>query len=122
MKCRRVRMLMLRSAGVVDRAAAHLESCPDCARFAERLQRAREQLRAHHAGITDSGFAARVVSGLTSTTGKLGWAALRLLPATAALALVLLGWCWWSTPAPSAMVEQAPSDDLLTWVLEEPTA
>lgn len=99
--------------------AAHLADCPACARLAERYERVRRDLARHHAGVEpDPGFAARVVARLPRPTEMLGWAALRLLPATLALVLVLSGWCWLAAPAPSALLDESPSDDLLAWVLD----
>jgi len=88
-----------------------------------RLERARGYFRAHHAGVEpDAAFAGRVVARLEPRTADLlGWAALRLLPATLALVLVL---AWFSLrPAATTQVASADSgtsDDVLTWLLEEP--
>ncbi|MEE8278425.1 MAG: hypothetical protein V3R89_06865 [Thermoanaerobaculia bacterium] len=99
----------------------HLESCPACARYAARLKVAVRLLRSHHAELEPAaGFAARVVAALAEPAPLLGWAALRLLPATLALVLVLSGWCWLAAPSPSALLSESPIDDLLSWVLESP--
>jgi hypothetical protein len=100
----------------------HLDECPECARFAERLGLAEEILRDHHAGTEpDAGFAGRVVAALpTSSSDLLGWAAIRLLPATLALALVLTVWALAATPSPSSLLEQSGDEDLWSWILSSP--
>ncbi len=111
---------------VVDRgelpaaAAAHLEECEECAEFRRRLELAAESLRRHRTDhLPDAYFAQRVSAVAAGETDQLGWAAVRLLPVALALTLVLSAWAWLATPSPSALVEQSPTDDLLTWVLEE---
>jgi hypothetical protein len=105
-------------AGVLE----HLEECSGCSRFAERLRLAEDLLHNHHSGIEpDAGFAGRVVAALpTSSSDVLGWAAIRLLPATLALALVLTVWALAVTPSPTSLVEQAVGDDLWSWILDSP--
>jgi len=98
---------------------AHLEECVECARFASRLGAVRHALAGHHANVDpDAGFAGRVAAHLRSDpAGALGWAAVRLLPAT----LVLLGTLAWiafqTTATPSDLLTESPTDDLLTWVV-----
>jgi len=120
--CREVRD---RLAAGVDRpeeaVARHLTDCHECTRFAARLQLARGIFREHHAGIEpDSHFAARVAARLDGEPASpLGWAAVRVLPATLALLLVL-AWLSWSV-APNTTAAQtvvSPTEDLLSWVLE----
>lgn len=97
----------------------HLERCDVCARFAERLAMAAEILESHHANVgPDAAFAARVVARLPQPSPILGWAALKLLPAAAALLLVLSAWVWFGTGTPGELVASSPTDDLLSWVLE----
>jgi len=105
-------------AGVLE----HLGECPSCTRFAERLQLAEEVLRDHHSGTEpDAGFASRVVAALpTSSSDLLGWAAIRLLPATLALALVLTVWALAATPSPTSLLEQSVNEDLWSWILSSP--
>lgn len=111
------------SAGRVSSRALekHLEDCPECARFLARARLAAETLgERRSAVIADAGFAARVVEALPQKADDLfGWAALRVLPATLALSLVLGVWCWRTTGAPSTLLEESPTDDLIGWVLEE---
>ena len=70
------------------------------------------------ASVRMPAFAARVVADLPRPSPVLGWAALRLLPAATALLLVLSAWVWFGTGTPSEMVASAPTDDLVSWVLE----
>lgn len=104
------------------RLLEHLAECPECARFADRLHMAKELLRDHHAGAEpDAGFAARVVAALPDSTSEvLGWAAIRLLPATLALALVLTLWALVVTPSPVSLVNQSADEDLWSWILSSP--
>lgn len=100
----------------------HLGECPGCARFAERLQLAEQLFRDHHSGTKpDAGFATRVVAALpASSSDLLGWAAIRLLPATLALALVLTVWALAATPSPTSLLEQSGDEDLWSWILSSP--
>jgi len=121
MNCREARDL-LTSPTPPSRSATlgeHLKDCGSCGRYAARLAAAREMLREHGAQVEPgAGFAARVTAALPSTPELLGWAALRLLPATLALAVVLAGWCLVAAPSPGALLEEGPSDDLLAWTLD----
>ena len=123
--CAQVRSALLRP-GCEDRVPSraleeHLEGCCGCADFSKRARLAVEVLgERESAVIADSGFAARVVQALPEGTENLfGWAALRVLPATLALSLVLGAWCWSATGAPATLVEESPTDDLIGWVLED---
>jgi hypothetical protein len=99
--------------------ARHLKDCVACSRYAERLGAAGVLLRDHHAELAPpAGFTARVGAALPAPAGLLGWAALRVLPATLALVLVLSGWCWLEAPWPSVPLGESATDDLLSWVLE----
>jgi len=100
---------------------AHVESCAACRRYAARLEAARNLLRSHRTEVEpDPAFAARVSEQLREAPAEiLGWAALRLLPATLVLVLVL-AWCVFSA-APEATYaneDPSPTEDLFTWVLE----
>ena len=117
MRCTEVRDRLV--GGERASAAAHLQGCAKCAAFARRLEEVAHGLREHHSAVAPPpAFAARVLGSLPGSPQVLGWAALRMLPATLALALVLLGWALASTPAPSSLVEQVPSDDLLSWTYD----
>jgi len=98
----------------------HLDDCATCRSYADRLETARQLLREHHGNVEpDSAFAGRVVARLPQgPTEVLGWAALRLLPATVVLALVL-AWFAFQSSSPLPSVEpSAPTDDLLSWVID----
>lgn len=120
--CGRARRELLRGVDRVSGATArHLETCPGCAGFAARFSAAREHLAAHRApAVPDAGFAARVAAALPArrAADAMSWAALRLLPAAVALALVLGVWSWIATSSPASLAEPAPTDDVLSWVLE----
>lgn len=116
--CRQVRDRLMTAGPSAPELARHLDTCPACARFASRFDETRALLRRHHAGAEpDAAFAARVVEALPDPSELLGWAALRLLPATLALALVLGVWCVIATPGPGSLVEESPTDDVLAWVV-----
>lgn len=121
MSCREIRdQLMQNEQDLPEGVTAHLSSCPDCAGFAEKMHLARAAFRAHRSDhVPGPGFAYGVRAALPGRADLLGWAALRLLPATLALTLVLSAWCWVATPGPQALLEQSPTDDLLGWVLED---
>lgn len=101
------------------RFSRHLGECAECADFAHRMEAVRDLLEApaNRDARPDPGFSSRVVASLPEPASPLAWATVRLLPATTALALVLLGWCWLETPSPFELLERAGEDDLLTWVL-----
>jgi len=98
----------------------HLESCAGCARFASRLDAVREALAGHRANVEpDAGFAARVAGRLRSDPADvLGWAAIRLLPATLVLLAALAWIAFRTTSTPSDLLAESPTDDLLTWVVQ----
>jgi hypothetical protein len=107
-------------SNTTEAVRAHLGSCSDCREFAQRLGLAQEALREHHGRHRpDAYFAQRVTASLPEAPDLIGWAAMRLLPATLAAALVLSVWCWAATPGPTSLVEESPTDDLLAWVIEE---
>lgn len=97
----------------------HLESCPHCRQFAARAQAARDYLREHHAGVQpDPAFAARVTASLPDEpAGLLGWAALRVIPATLVLILVL-GWFAVRAPSTAAVADEqvAPTENLVALI------
>ncbi len=101
-------------------AAAHLRTCAACAGYAERWRAAQDVLRANHARVLpDADFARRVVAGLPQRDDVFVWAALRLLPVAAVVALLLAGAAFelGRTPAgvPGTLGVGVPSD-LLTYV------
>lgn len=119
MNCDRTRDQLM-SSEADERTRDHLRSCPGCGEFAEQLGFAQAALREHHGRHQpDAYFAQRVTAALPDAPDMLGWAAMRLLPATLGVALVLSVWCWFATPGPGSLVEESPTDDLLAWALEE---
>jgi hypothetical protein len=115
----RDRLIAAEPGAVTDDLLRHLDRCPDCRRFAERARAARDYLRAHHAGVQpDPAFATRVAARLPEdAAGVLGWAALRVIPATLVLILVL-GWFAIRPPAasPTAAEQAAPTEDLVALI------
>ena len=104
-------------------AAGHLEECAACRGYAERLTLARQALRDHHGNVEpDAGFSARVLARIPDgPTQVLGWAAVRLLPATLALALVLAWFAFQEVPQTTTTTTAeapAPTEDLLSWVID----
>jgi predicted anti-sigma-YlaC factor YlaD len=122
MNCHDARNRLTAGAGEPEGViAAHLKACRACARFAGRLRVARELFREHHGDIEpDAHFAVRIAARVsTEPASKLGWAAVRLLPATIALLLVLAWVSWQATPGPTSLFDESPTDNLLTWVLDQ---
>ena len=85
-----------------------------------RLERAREYFQRHHAGIEpDAGFADRLAIRLRrDPTQMLGWAALRLLPASLILVVVLAWFAAHSGAQQTSDSSQSTDDDVLTWLLK----
>ena len=122
MECERLRRLLTtaREQGASG-VEAHIEGCAPCARFARRAQAARRWFRDHHENVRpDAEFADRVMGRLERPAADLlGWAAVKLLPATLALVLLLALWSF-TKPAPGELVATHPADDdLLSWVVEQ---
>ena len=123
MNCRKIRDRLVAgpSSDMIER---HLAECDGGRTFAVDLGAVRESLRRHHAGVTpDPSFAARVGSSLRAVqpVELLGWAAMKLLPLSLVVALVLAWWAWDHTtttvgPAPQAAVEDS---DPLAWLFDE---
>ena len=90
------------------------------ARTEKRTEAARLFFRTHHAQVEpDAGFAVRVAAQLDrKPVDLMSSAALKLLPGTLALVLIL-AWFASRTPEPSVNSATSSSDDLLTWVLDE---
>lgn len=120
MNCATARRLVSRvDSGPPERALRdHLESCEACRRFAEGWAIATGELGSPLCEAQPpAAFAAKVVAGLPAQAEPLVWAALRLFPAAAALALVLLGWCFAATPGPTELTASSSSSDPLVWVV-----
>jgi len=122
MDCREAREQLTRSAGESQGAALreHVGACPECGRYRERSEAARDWFRQHQAEVEpNAGFAARVAARIDERpVDVLGWAAVRLLPATLVL-VVVLGWLASGRSPDFASIDAGDSgDDLLTWVLD----
>jgi hypothetical protein len=111
----------MRRGESIESVETHLKRCAACARFAERLRMARGLFReAQCEAEPDVHFANRVAARLSvEPSARLGWAAGRLLPATLALLLVLAWLSWQSAPETESWVAASPTEDLLTWVLDQ---
>jgi hypothetical protein len=122
MNCKKLRNLLVspERPPLPVEGRRHLEDCASCGRFAARLRIARQVLVEHRADVEpDAAFAARVASRLPKGPAEiLGWAAARLIPATLVLALVLGWFALRAEPAPVVAEEAAPTDDLVSWVLD----
>jgi hypothetical protein len=125
MNCRDLRDGLTRGADARRNPAQqrHIEECGACRIYAARLRTARQLLRGHHGNIEpDADFSRRVIARLPrrSPTEVLGWAAVRFLPATVALTLVLI-WFTLQTGAQPTTTETAtlaPTEDLLSWIID----
>jgi len=123
MNCNKLRDLLVHpeQPSVAENEERHLEDCPDCRRFAARLKIAREALEDHHGNVEpDAAFAARLATRLPHQASELlGRAAARLIPATLALVLLLAWFAYRADPVQAAAPESAPTDDLVSWVLDQ---
>lgn len=120
--CRSWRAALLANE-VGDRATlAHRESCTACRSFAERWEAARAALAAGGSNARpDASFAARVSQQLhrRQPVDALGWAAGRLLPASLALAVLLVWFAFRVTPDLTAQSEGLDeAEDPLSWVID----
>jgi predicted anti-sigma-YlaC factor YlaD len=118
--CATARRLLSRagSASPEQEVRDHLEGCESCRRFADGWATVAGELGNPLCEVQpDAAFAAKVVARLPAQAEPLAWAALRLFPAAAALALVLLGWCFAATPGPTELTASSSSSDPLVWVV-----
>jgi predicted anti-sigma-YlaC factor YlaD len=99
----------------------HLEDCPACRRYVERAAAAKRYFEEHRSdAVPDAGFAARVADHVNGrTAGAIGWAAMRLLPATAALAVILAWFAFQAAPSQEVVEVASPTEDILSWVLDQ---
>lgn len=124
MKCTRTREQLLKTgaaAGDQD-ARRHLDECAACRSFAERLQQVRAGLRRHHAGIEpDPAFSQRLSARLEQEDSPLlmGHVALRLLPLSAALLVVLLLVSAGTPRLENNTAEEPTEDAYISWVLQD---
>ena len=123
MNCRNARRAM-DDPGVTRNEALsqHLAGCDDCRRIQAALHETGAMLRSRHAGVVpDAGFATRVRARLQrEPTQQLATAALRLLPVTVIILLLLSWLAFTATPQAEALQGEAPTEDVLAWVLEGP--
>ena len=119
MNCSAFRDQMMRGAETAE-TARHRSECEACAEFGTRVERVQAGLRAHHVDLQpDSGFVTRVRRRLDGTPAvALGWAAVRVLPMTAAAILLLIWLTLRLQPVEPSRIA-APTDDLLTWFYEQ---
>ena len=117
MKCRRARQLL--SAKTPSRELrSHLADCAECSSFRQRLDAVMGALEGHHlAVVPPADFATRIRRSLHRDDDPLAWAALRLLPATLGLVL-LLSWLNLRTSEPAAEDLTDPTAVVLSWVLD----
>jgi len=123
MNCDDVRQRLTATAGGTRPAGLeqHLEDCRACMHYATRLQAARRLFADHRSDAQpDAAFATRVVARLEKPPLEtLGWAAARLLPATLALVLALAWFVFDVEPGSTYEESAAPTENLVSWVLEQ---
>jgi predicted anti-sigma-YlaC factor YlaD len=108
--------------GVKSSAALseHLADCEDCRNLKAALDATGSMLRSRHAGVVpDGAFATRVRARLQREPAQvLATAALRLLPVTVLLLLLISWLAFTATPQAEFGDSAAPTEDVLAWVLE----
>lgn len=120
MRCEPVQERLQDAVSLTVAERTHLEACSRCAAFARRLDAWRSDVaRRGESAKPDAGFAARVVASLPPQSSPMEWAALRLLPAGAALVLALTGWCVLRGLTPSTVMGNVSTQDTLTWILQD---
>ena len=121
MKCARIRRCLAAGQATHRSVRQHLEDCADCTSFAARLGDVEQALREHRSQvIPPAGFAATVQQRLPQGNDLIGWAALRILPATLGLVL-LLSWLTLRQESTVENLDTDPTDALVSWMLD-PTA
>lgn len=124
MNCRRARQLLIAPGPASRQVREHAAACEECASYRQRLDAVYRALGDHHTPVAPpAGFASRVRGRLHRDEDPIGWAALRLLPATLGL-ILLLSWLNLRATEPAADEITDPTTAVLTWVLnpslEEP--
>ena len=123
MNCRNARRAMDNPGNASsDALSVHLAGCEDCRSLMAALDAASSMLRSRHAGVTpDTAFATRVRARLQREPAQqLATAALRMLPVTVIILLLLSWLAFTATPQVEALTDEAPTEDILAWVLEGP--
>jgi len=96
----------------------HVADCDECGHFNQRLEAVERALGNHHLQVAPpTGFAGRIRARLPSNDDPLAWAALRLLPATLGLVLLLSWLNFHGSERFEAEVED-PTTAVLTWVID----
>ena len=121
MSCRTLRRALDERGALAatdPRFANHLAGCAECRAVVARFEAARDLLATPKEELAPPpGFAQRVVVSLPRRAELLGWAALRLLPVSLALAVVA-GYLVATTPAPFDLPPGSGSDaELLVWLV-----
>ena len=118
MNCRRARTLMTGPDANLGAVRRHVADCDDCARFVQRLEVVERALGDHHLQVAPPiGFASRIRAGLVRHEDPLTWAALRLLPATLGLVL-LLSWLNFHGGGSFEAEVEDPTTAVLNWVID----
>lgn len=125
MSCHRLRNRRLARRNATD-WTAHVESCPECSRFASRWEQARGALGRSPGDVEPPiAFAHRVVAHLPAPATAeevLGRFAFRALPAAVLLALALawVGLDQAPLPATGLLAEEPSAEELLTYSVLAP--
>jgi hypothetical protein len=125
MTCHRLRDRLLAKESAAD-LTAHVDSCPDCARFAAFWEKVGEALGRQVDVHPPVAFAHRVVARLPAPLATpedlLGRFAFRALPAAVLLALVLawVGLEQAPLPATGLLAEEPSAEELLTYSVLAP--
>lgn len=118
MNCRQAKALLSGSQPESPSVRAHLADCASCAGFRQRLEAAHRGFEDHHTLVSaPPDFAARLRAALPRDEDLLGWAALRLLPATLGLVLLLSLLNWQRGDVLEDEIVD-PTSAVLSWVLE----
>ncbi|MCZ6727342.1 MAG: hypothetical protein O7A98_08295 [Acidobacteria bacterium] len=118
MNCRRARIMMTGPNANLGAVRRHVADCDECGQFAQRLEAIERALGDHHLQVAPpTGFAARIRTRLGPHDDPLAWAALRLLPATLGLVLLLSWLNFHGGESFEAEVED-PTTAVLNWVID----
>lgn len=122
MRCRHARRLLTETAAPSSELRQHVADCAPCAAYQRRHETVLRALGDHRAVITPpAGFAARVRSRLQPAGDPIGWAALRLLPVSLVLVL-LLSWLNLRLAGEESATLTDPTTAVLSWAIEADTA